>query len=141
MTLAIDPARVTRCLSIVVGLLVVASLGGQFSKRVLGHDRLLGLVSLFNLDYEGNIPSWYSSIALLLAAGLLMVIARASWSSSTRCSRTSAARSAPSSGAWRRDPLALSTRRPAGAIRCKHLPKRDVSRTGVSEPDPKGGPS
>jgi len=79
MNLVIDPARVTRWLSVVVGLLVVASLGGQFSKRVLGHDQLLGLVAFVDLDQEANLPTWYSSMTLLGAALLLMVIARAKW--------------------------------------------------------------
>lgn len=58
MTVTIIPARVTRWLSLVVACLVLASLAGQFSKYVLGHDRLLGLVPLFDLDREGNVPTW-----------------------------------------------------------------------------------
>lgn len=77
MTLTITPARLTRWLSLAVGCLVLAGLAGQFSKRVLGHDQLLGFVRLFDLDGEGNIPAWYSSMTLLAAAGLLAIIARA----------------------------------------------------------------
>ena len=49
----------------------------QFSKRVLDHDVLLGLVRLFDLDQEANVTTWYSTVLLLLAAVLLAVIARA----------------------------------------------------------------
>lgn len=43
----------------------------------LGHDRLLGLIPLFNLDGQGNVPAVYSAL-LLLCSALLTVIAVAS---------------------------------------------------------------
>ena len=43
----------------------------------LGERSGFGLIHLFNLDAESTVPSWYSSSALLAAAGLLGLIARA----------------------------------------------------------------
>lgn len=75
MTIAISPTRLTRLLSAIVACLVLASVGGQVSKLVVGHDRLLGFVHLFDLDKEANVPTWYSSATLLIASALLAVIA------------------------------------------------------------------
>ena len=41
-----------------------------------GNDRLFGLVFFFGLGAEQNVPTLYSSVALLVVAGLLFVIAR-----------------------------------------------------------------
>lgn len=75
MTLTISPRRVYQLLTLVVVCLTLASLAGQFSKYFLGHDSLKGFVRLFYLDYENNIPTWYSSSALLLCSLLLATIA------------------------------------------------------------------
>lgn len=77
MTIMISARTVARALSVTVALLLLAGVTTQFSKHVLGHDVLLGLVRLFDLNGEGNIPAWYSSMALLLSSALLAVIARA----------------------------------------------------------------
>ena len=58
----------------VVGL-VLAHLLGQFSKYQLGRDHLLGFVSLFNLDAELNVPTWFASMSLFVSALLLALIA------------------------------------------------------------------
>jgi hypothetical protein len=49
----------------------------QTLKYVGGHDVQLGLLPYFDLDEEGNLPSWYAASTLLLCAGLLAVIAQA----------------------------------------------------------------
>ena len=41
-----------------------------------GHDALFGLVRLFDLDEEGNIPSYFSALILMIAALLLLFIAK-----------------------------------------------------------------
>ena len=69
------PSRVTRFLSIVVAILIALSTAGQISKYFLGHPKLKGLVPAFYVDFESNVPTWYSSCALLLAAALLLLIA------------------------------------------------------------------
>ncbi len=64
-------------LSIVTAILTLLSLAGQFviffvqrSKTVLSVDRM------FDLNFEANIPSWYSSILLFLSALLLAAVAQ-----------------------------------------------------------------
>jgi cellulose synthase/poly-beta-1,6-N-acetylglucosamine synthase-like glycosyltransferase len=62
-------------LGAVAYLLAFLSLAGQFAKFLLGHAFLPGLVSLFYLDTEHNIPTYFSVLLLLCAASLLVVIA------------------------------------------------------------------
>ena len=61
-------------LAVVIFLLVVSMLG-QISAHVFGYPKLKGLVPAFYVDLESNIPTWYSSFALAVAALLLLVIA------------------------------------------------------------------
>jgi hypothetical protein len=68
---------VARVLLVVVALLLALSTAGQGSKYLLGHPDLKGFVPTFYVDYESNVPTWYSSCALLLAALLLGMIAAA----------------------------------------------------------------
>ncbi|MBD1861037.1 MULTISPECIES: hypothetical protein [Trichocoleus] len=73
----ISPKRVALLLTGVIGVLLLASLAGSFSTHVLGHGNLFGIVRLFNVDKEGNIPTWYASISLLACSVLLAIIAQA----------------------------------------------------------------
>jgi hypothetical protein len=68
------PRVVRRCLLGAILTLHALSLAGQISAHALGHPRLKGFVPLFYVDAESNVPTWYSSMALLLAAALLAVI-------------------------------------------------------------------
>jgi hypothetical protein len=65
-------------LGAVAFLLVLLSIAGQFAKLVLGPVFLPGLVSLFYVDVEQNIPTYFSVWLILCAAFLLTVIARRS---------------------------------------------------------------
>lgn len=67
--------RVTRTLTAIVLILVTLSMCGQVSKYIFGHPKLMGFVPLFCVDEESNVPTWYSSVALLIAAAMLAVIA------------------------------------------------------------------
>jgi hypothetical protein len=62
-------------LACLIAALLALSLAGQFSKYVLGHGNLKGLVGLFDVDGESSLPTWYSSAALALAALLLAAAA------------------------------------------------------------------
>jgi hypothetical protein len=61
-------------LGAVAFLLVLASIGGQLTKYLLGHDHVYGLVRLFYVDAEQNIPTLFSVLLLFCAALLLTVI-------------------------------------------------------------------
>jgi hypothetical protein len=61
---------------IAIALLVAASFAGTISRLYLGHDTLLGLIPLFNVDAEANVPTWFSTAILLFAALLLAIIWR-----------------------------------------------------------------
>jgi hypothetical protein len=76
MRVAVAPARVTRVLLLAVAILAAAGVSVQIAERGFGHDRLLGLVRLFDLDSEGDVPTGFSSMALLAGAVLLWAIAR-----------------------------------------------------------------
>jgi hypothetical protein len=56
--ISLSPSAIARMLGAVAIILVLASIGGQYSKFVLGHDYLKGLVPLFQLDNEQNIPAF-----------------------------------------------------------------------------------
>ena len=75
MKLTLKPKKVVVILGTIITCLILANLGGLVSTHYLGHDYLFGLVPLFDLDQERNIPTLYSSIAILLCSALLTVIA------------------------------------------------------------------
>ena len=64
-------------LSIAIFTLVAASVAGQVLKYRFNHDHMFGLVNLFNLDGEMNLPTWYAATTLLTASVLLWIISRA----------------------------------------------------------------
>lgn len=68
------PYVVARTLTIVTLILVLAHLGGQYSKLELGHGGLMGLVPLFNLSAEHNVPAYFSMLLMLYAALLLFIV-------------------------------------------------------------------
>jgi hypothetical protein len=66
--------RIVRVLWIAAAAFALASLAGQLSRFVLGRDQVFGLVRLFNLDKEENVPTFYSIFLLACASGLLVLI-------------------------------------------------------------------
>ena len=68
------PGRLGVFLGSIVGCLVVANIVGLVSTYVFGHGGLLGLVRLFNMDEEANIPTYFTSLELLFCSGLLVLI-------------------------------------------------------------------
>jgi len=73
MTITYEPKKVTFILGMIIIFLIMANMVGIVSKYYFGSHR----IALFNLDREGNIPTLYSSVATLLCAGLLAIIATA----------------------------------------------------------------
>lgn len=72
-TLVISPKKVALVLILVVLGLIAANAGTRYLLFVKGHEYQLGFERQFNLDKENNIPTWYSSSALLISAILLTV--------------------------------------------------------------------
>ncbi len=84
------PRRVARGLAGIIALLTVLSVAEQYVIHILGRTDLEDFLIAVDLDAESNIPTWFSSVALLACAGLLALIA-----SHTR------RRSAAFAGHWR----------------------------------------
>lgn len=72
--IVLSPRRVAAALLAIVASLVAASSLGQLILHLSGHDFALGFVPRFSLAQEANVPTWYSSVALLGCAALLAVV-------------------------------------------------------------------
>lgn len=77
MEIVIRPQRLALTLAAVICFLLVAHGVAQFCVFYLDHDYVYGLVPLFDLGQERNVPTLYSSLTLLLCAALLAIIAYA----------------------------------------------------------------
>jgi len=62
--------------AIVVALVGASAVGQFFLKFYLGRDSVFGIVPFLNVGMEDNLPTWYSSSALLFCAATLGVIAQ-----------------------------------------------------------------
>lgn len=72
--ITLDPLNITRTLAVTALVLVLVHITGQVAKYVWEHDTAYGLIRLFDLDNENNIPSYFSASLLLVAALLLSFI-------------------------------------------------------------------
>jgi hypothetical protein len=72
--IVLDRSIIVGALVAIAVFLVLASIAGQLTKFILGHDTVYGLIRLFNLDEENNIPTYFSASLLLLASVLLWII-------------------------------------------------------------------
>lgn len=70
------PEHVARSVALGIGALLLAHLAGQVSARVFGHDNVHGLVPMFDLEGERNVPTVFSSLLLFSCAVCLVVSAR-----------------------------------------------------------------
>lgn len=61
-------SKLLRVLMFAVGFLVVAHLAGLVARFGFGYDTLMGVIPLFDLEHEGNIPTLFSVVNLVLAA-------------------------------------------------------------------------
>ncbi len=74
--LTLSPERIVRFLLLVVLGLALVSLAGQYYRYFLSEGgRHMTIVRFFDLDSEANLPTWYSSVALLFSSFLLAIIA------------------------------------------------------------------
>jgi hypothetical protein len=72
--ISLNPSRIVLVLGVVAFLVVVAGVGTQLAVYLTGHPTIYGLVRLFNLDEEQNVPSFFSTLLLLFATLLLALI-------------------------------------------------------------------
>lgn len=72
--ISLSQRTIVRVLVATTFFLLVASIAGQSAKHVLGYDEAYGIIRLFNVDSEGNIPTFFSSFLLLFSSLLLAVI-------------------------------------------------------------------
>ena len=75
MDIVLTPKQVTRFFALTVIFLTLAHLAGQFSTYVLGYDNIFGIIPMFSLNREENIPALYSTLSLLFCGLLLTIIA------------------------------------------------------------------
>lgn len=71
MRLVFSIKSIFSMLLIVACLLVAASVAGQIMKYIFGHPTVHGLVYLFNINQEQNIPTLFSVILLMICSILL----------------------------------------------------------------------
>jgi hypothetical protein len=62
-------------LSLCIAFLHSVNLARVLIHSQTGHGNVWGLMPLFNVDLEGNIPTFYSVITLLVAGGLAAIVA------------------------------------------------------------------
>ena len=72
--ISLKPLSVMHILSGVTVFLVIASLTGQLLAAFLGHPSIFGLVPLFNVNIESNIPTFYATFLLLIVTLFLVLI-------------------------------------------------------------------
>lgn len=75
MTIRIKPRTTAVFLGAIVGLLLLADLVTVVSKHYWGHDYVRGLIPLFDMDKEQNIPTYFTVAEILLCACLAYVVA------------------------------------------------------------------
>ena len=68
MDLILYPARILKGLIVVALILAVLSAGGHFLEILTGHDQVFGIRPLFDMTKEQSIPTWYSSLLMILSA-------------------------------------------------------------------------
>jgi len=75
MPLTLTPKRLLITFSAMAGSLIAMHCLVQIVRFSTGNERVYGLVYAFSLGADGNIPTYYSSLALLFCSLLLLFIA------------------------------------------------------------------
>ena len=79
MEIRIFPRTVLKVFLYLIGILLILHLGGLISRRVLEQKFIYDLRPLFDFNQEMNLPTFFSSIALLISSLLLATIAWLKW--------------------------------------------------------------
>jgi len=83
----LNPSATARMLIATIGLLAVAHVGVSLIKHVGGYPTVYGLVPLFDLNGEQNVPTYFNASLHLFSSALLAVIAVLKKQSSDRYTR------------------------------------------------------
>ena len=75
VNIVICPGKVFKTLLYIISCLLVANIIVLIMKYNLQHRSCYGLVPMFDFDAEMNIPTFYSSAALLFSSVLIAIIA------------------------------------------------------------------
>jgi hypothetical protein len=79
MEIRVEPKKLASTLLWIIAILTVIHSVVLFLYFYWEDDYVFGLVDLFDFDIEGNFPTFYSAVAMLLATGLLALITHANW--------------------------------------------------------------
>ncbi len=74
MNIQLHPKKFFTANLLLILLLLLANIAGRISKFYFDHDHMFGLVPLFDFNTENNIPTFYSAVALMFSAVLLLFI-------------------------------------------------------------------
>ena len=74
MKLTVSSSKIFRIQIYCIISLTLLNAGVLLIGKLTGHGRMMGFGTLFNVGAELNIPTWYSSISLLLCSVLLGII-------------------------------------------------------------------
>lgn len=74
MSLNLSPQKILKINVFLILFLLSANILGIISKYYFDHGTVYGLIALFDFDTEKNIPTLYSSIALIVVSILLWSI-------------------------------------------------------------------
>lgn len=72
--ISVDRHAIGTALAKLIALLLTVSMLGQISRFEFGHDHVFGLVRLFNVNVENNVPTFFSVLLTIGSAMLLAII-------------------------------------------------------------------
>lgn len=75
MNIKVNPKVILKFFMYIITFLLFMHILGLFSKYYLGDSSFFGLIPFFHFNYEKNIPTFYSAVALLISSVLLLFIA------------------------------------------------------------------
>jgi hypothetical protein len=70
----INTRKITIFLFALAGVLLIAHLTGQIEKYVFDHPSIYGLILLFNLNNENNIPTLFQRVILATSSFILVIV-------------------------------------------------------------------
>ena len=73
-SLVLSVKSIFNALIILTAMLVAASVAGQVMNYIFGHPKVYGLVPMFNVNHEQNIPTLFSVLLLITCSILLSLV-------------------------------------------------------------------